>query len=75
MFASASTSLAQVHPCGMSRPQGEKSRWSEVTRRLARDYVNLTGDVLLAVGFIAYLGPYTAPYRDRMAHAWLDKCR
>ena len=46
-----------------------------MTRRLAHDYVNLTGDVLLAVGFIAYLGPYTAPYRERMAHAWLDKCR
>ncbi|KIY97683.1 Dynein heavy chain 3, axonemal [Monoraphidium neglectum] len=54
---------------------GEKTRWSEVTRRLAKDYVNLTGDVLLAAGYIAYLGPYTAPYRDRMAHAWLSKCR
>jgi hypothetical protein len=31
-------------------PQGEKSRWSEMTRRLAADYVNLTGDALLAAG-------------------------
>lgn len=30
--------------------QGEKSRWIEVTQRLAHDYVNLTGDVLLAAG-------------------------
>jgi hypothetical protein len=30
--------------------QGEKTRWSEVTCQLAGDYVNLTGDVLLAAG-------------------------
>jgi hypothetical protein len=24
---------------------------------------------------IAYLGPYTAPYRERMARAWLEGCR
>jgi len=38
-----------IHP---SNQQGEKTRWSEVTARLARDYVNLTGDVLLAAGCV-----------------------
>lgn len=35
---------------------GEKTRWTEVAEKLGKDYVNLTGDVLLSAGFIAYLG-------------------
>jgi hypothetical protein len=35
---------------------GEKLRWADVAKRLAADYVTLTGDVLLAAGTIAYLG-------------------
>lgn len=35
---------------------GEKSRWTEVAKKLGANYVNLTGDVLLSSGFIAYLG-------------------
>ena len=39
---------------------GEKTRWTEVAEKLGKDYVNLTGDVLLSAGFIAYLGLYSA---------------
>lgn len=42
---------------------GEKTRWTEVAKTLAHDYVNLTGDVLLSSGCIAYLGAFTATYR------------
>lgn len=35
---------------------GEKTRWTEVAGKLGKDYVNLTGDVLLSAAFIAYLG-------------------
>lgn len=42
---------------------GEKSRWTEVTRLLSADLVNVTGDVLLAAGCIAYLGPFSAAFR------------
>ena len=35
---------------------GEKTRWTEVAEKLGKDYVNLTGDVLLSAAFIAYLG-------------------
>ena len=31
--------------------------------KLAGDYINLTGDVLLSAGYIAYLGAFTAVYR------------
>ena len=37
---------------------GEKTRWTEVAEKLGKDYINLTGDVLLSAGFIAYLGEY-----------------
>ena len=37
---------------------GEKTRWTEVAEKLGKDYVNLTGDVLLSAGFIAYLGGF-----------------
>ena len=39
---------------------GEKTRWTEVAEKLGKDYVNLTGDVLLSAGFIAYLGEWSA---------------
>lgn len=54
---------------------GEKTRWTEVAHKLGGDYINLTGDVLLSAGFIAYLGAFTAPYRDRAAKQWVAKCR
>jgi dynein heavy chain len=44
---------------------GEKSRWTAAAVRLGEQYVKLTGDVLLAAGQIAYLGPFTATYRCR----------
>ncbi len=42
---------------------GEKARWTEVAKKLGDDYINLTGDVLLSSGFIAYLGAFTITYR------------
>ena len=46
---------------------GEKSRWKEVALGLGVDYTNLTGDVLLCAGYIAYLGAFTLPYRYGLA--------
>jgi dynein heavy chain len=42
---------------------GEKTRWNAAATRLAKEYEQLTGDVLLASAQIAYLGPFTAAYR------------
>ena len=42
---------------------GEKTRWTEVAKKLGKDYVNLTGDVLLSAAFIAYLGIVAALLR------------
>lgn len=43
---------------------GEKTRWGEVVKSLGDSFVNLTGDVLLSSGFIAYMGAFTASYRQ-----------
>jgi dynein heavy chain len=54
---------------------GEKTRWQEVAKKLAADYTHLTGDVLLSAGCIAYLGPFTAAYRERAINQWVQQCR
>ncbi|MCJ8744212.1 hypothetical protein PDJAM_G00116030 [Pangasius djambal] len=49
----------------------EKVRWGETVQHL--DYLvdNVAGDVLLAAGYIAYLGPFTGEYRAVMFEEWL----
>ena len=37
----------------------EKDRWKESVTTLTSIVANIVGDVLLAAGFIAYLGPFT----------------
>jgi hypothetical protein len=54
---------------------GEKTRWTEVAHKLGEDYVNLTGDVLLSAGCIAYLGAFTSSYREKACSKWIAKCR
>ena len=50
-------------------------RWQAVTVELEHDYLHLTGDVLLSAGFIAYLGAYTAKYRQRALDKWVALCK
>ena len=37
-------------------------------------YKNLTGDVLIASGMIAYLGAFTSVFRDMLARDWVKMC-
>lgn len=53
---------------------GEKTRWTASVDELARRFANLTGDVLIASGVIAYLGAFTTVYRRRVVNYWLKKC-
>lgn len=46
-----------------------------MAKKLAADYTHLTGDVLLSAGCIAYLGPFTAAYRERAINQWVERCR
>uniref|UniRef100_A0A8B9VLU2 Dynein axonemal heavy chain 7 n=1 Tax=Anas zonorhyncha TaxID=75864 RepID=A0A8B9VLU2_9AVES len=43
---------------------GEKTRWNETALELARKYTNLTGDILISSGIVAYLGAFTSNYRQ-----------
>ena len=53
---------------------GEKARWKAKSEELAQTYVNLTGDVLISSGMIAYLGAFTSVYRDDLAAQWVKGC-
>jgi dynein heavy chain len=53
---------------------GEKVRWTEIAASLGPKYTNLTGDVLVSAGMIAYLGPFTVTYRQRATDDWMKRC-
>ena len=48
----------------------EAKRWRETVAVLEVDLVNLVGNVLLAAGYISYVGPFTAGYRARLLARW-----
>lgn len=37
-------------------------------------YINLTGDVLISSGMIAYLGAFTSVYREELSAMWVESC-
>ena len=49
---------------------GERIRWQASAAALQTRFANLTGDILLAAGVIAYLGPFTSLYRARVLSDW-----
>ncbi|XP_068019795.1 dynein axonemal heavy chain 12 isoform X1 [Melanerpes formicivorus] len=54
---------------------GEKSRWSKAANDLQDVYDNLTGDVLVSAGVIAYLGAFTAEFREECTKDWSKLCK
>ncbi|CAJ1027078.1 Dynein heavy chain, N-terminal region 2/Hydrolytic ATP binding site of dynein motor region/AAA domain (dynein-related subfamily)/Dynein heavy chain AAA lid domain/P-loop containing dynein motor region/AAA+ lid domain/P-loop containing dynein motor region D4/Microtubule-binding stalk of dynein motor/ATP-binding dynein motor region/Dynein heavy chain region D6 P-loop domain/Dynein heavy chain C-terminal domain containing protein, putative [Leishmania lindenbergi] len=52
----------------------EQSRWLEAVAKLVAEKQGHPGTVALAAGAVTYLGPFTAPYRDRLLRAWHAKC-
>lgn len=53
---------------------GEKTRWTDAAEELANVYDTLTGDVLIASGVVAYLGPFTTEYRTTQMLKWAQRC-
>ncbi|KAJ8395762.1 hypothetical protein AAFF_G00029990 [Aldrovandia affinis] len=51
----------------------EKVRWGETVQQLEYMVNNVSGDVLLSAGYVAYLGPFTGEYRAAMAKDWLQR--
>jgi len=54
---------------------GEKTRWKEESEKLSIVYENLTGDVLISSGMIAYLGAFTSVFRSDLAAQWVESCQ
>ncbi|KAM9777518.1 dynein axonemal heavy chain 12-like [Neosynchiropus ocellatus] len=54
---------------------GEKTRWSTAADDLQQTYDTLTGDVLVSAGVIAYLGAFTAAFRQQATKSWTSLCR
>ncbi|XP_065142099.1 dynein axonemal heavy chain 12-like [Paramisgurnus dabryanus] len=54
---------------------GEKSRWLQAANELQCTYDNLTGDVLISAGVIAYLGTFTASFRQECTKMWAMLCK
>ncbi|XP_047987651.1 dynein axonemal heavy chain 7-like [Leguminivora glycinivorella] len=53
---------------------GEKTRWTQIAKDLRATYNSLTGDILIAAGIIAYLGPFTASFRIDQIKRWAQVC-
>ncbi|NWJ00116.1 DYH3 protein, partial [Crypturellus undulatus] len=53
---------------------GEKDRWTEAARLLGIRYIDLTGDVLLSSGTVAYLGAFSVDYRLECQKQWQALC-
>ncbi|XP_033740540.1 dynein heavy chain 3, axonemal-like isoform X1 [Pecten maximus] len=51
---------------------GEKDRWTEAARLLGEKFINITGDVLLSSGVVAYLGAFTVSFRNEIIKDWHD---
>lgn len=49
---------------------GEKTRWTEMSAKLGDKYNNVTGDIVLSAGVIAYLGAFISAYRDSAISQW-----
>lgn len=58
--------LHDTHCIFLTPPGNEAVRWGEAARQLDIDLVNLVGNVLLAAGCVAYMGPFTAEFRKQL---------
>lgn len=50
-------------------------RWLKEAEDLQNTYDNLTGDVLISAGVIAYLGAFTAGFRQDCTKSWTELCK
>ncbi|XP_054832932.1 dynein axonemal heavy chain 1 [Eublepharis macularius] len=53
----------------------ERVRWQETVQNLDYMINNISGDVLVSAGFIAYLGPFTGQYRISLFEEWISKLK
>ncbi|CAM6082178.1 unnamed protein product [Calypogeia fissa] len=49
----------------------ERTRWIQAAKQLSEIYPDLIGDALVSAGIIAYLGAFTASYREEIVTSWM----
>lgn len=54
---------------------GEKTRWTENAANLGKQMHALCGDMLISAAVIAYLGPFTVPYRNDALQSWVTSVK
>lgn len=54
---------------------GEKERWGQAAKELGERYINITGDVLISAGVVAYLGAFTVDFRLEAIAEWHKICK
>ena len=54
---------------------GEKTRWGASVERLNDEYLQVTGNVLISAGLMAYLGPFTSEFRSDIIKDWVVVCK
>lgn len=52
--------------------KGEKETWEISLEKRKIDKENLTGDIIISSGIIAYLGVFIAEYRDSCVTQWIS---
>ena len=53
---------------------GEKASWTKRAEELTEKLACVTGDVLLASSYCAYMGPFTADFREDAVTNWMEAC-
>ena len=54
---------------------GEAERWKISEALLKDDFINITGNMMLAAASIAYLGPFIYSYRKELLLNWVAECK
>jgi dynein heavy chain len=50
----------------------ESVRWEAASKVLEKNLKFVVGDIILAAGFVAYVGPFTAEFRQDLLKLWLQ---
>eukprot|EP00929_Paragymnodinium_shiwhaense_P066427 TRINITY_DN33321_c0_g4_i1.p1 TRINITY_DN33321_c0_g4~~TRINITY_DN33321_c0_g4_i1.p1 ORF type:complete len:3770 (+),score=1255.81 TRINITY_DN33321_c0_g4_i1:195-11312(+) len=53
----------------------ESVRWAAASKVLEKNLRFVVGNIMLAAGFIAYGGPFTAEFRSELVQKWLTEAR
>ncbi|CAH1982445.1 unnamed protein product [Acanthoscelides obtectus] len=51
----------------------ERVRWTETIENIEANVINVTGDILICSGCVAYLTPFTDSYRRQLFSSWLQR--